>query len=105
MIPGRLGWAHSRKGGGEDPDLRGLLIESTCRLSNCPGLSLMEQCLPNRPFCTGRTKLRPDQGLETGSSQVGPTGTVVLFAGVLETGSPGVSIRTQCGNSGKDQSL
>lgn len=70
LHPGRLGWGHSRKGGGEDPDLRGLLIESTYRLSNCPGLSLMEKCLPNRPFCTERTKLRPDQGLETGSSQV-----------------------------------
>jgi hypothetical protein len=36
---------------------------------------------------------------------VGPTGKTVLLAGVLETASPGVSIRTQCGNSGKDQLL
>ena len=63
------------------------------------------RCLPDRPFRMGRTKLRPDRGLEPGSSQVGPTGRTVLFAGILETASRGVSIRTQCGNSSKDQSL
>lgn len=53
----------------------------------------------NKPFCMGRTKLRPDQGLETGSSQVGPSSRIVLFAGVLETESQGLSIRTQCRTS------
>ena len=45
----------------------------------------------------GRTKLRPDQRLETGNSQVGPAGRTVLFAGALETASRGVSIRTSVG--------